>query len=159
MLVTLTDSLVENPFGTANGQTTVSEEENFWSRKLRYGRTAFKLWDDISLATAGTAVKVIDFSPKVNKIFIPSTFNHGSDTDCKIMLQYIPYLDYANYDPSFSSEYLLNTIVAAKTPFVFKFDGQIEVAYGGNIFAWVTPLTTAGKSYGVIHGIEVSARA
>lgn len=148
----------ENPFNTAVGQEVTSVEENFWSRKLRYGKTAFKLYDGIALPASGTFYNQF-YIPKVDKIFIPKTLSWGSDVDCVFRITYLPYANYDPYDATLGSEYLINTFIPAKTPFIYNFDGQLEILAGGNLGIQVIPKTTGGTAYFNFHGIEVSRHA
>ncbi|MEH7116063.1 hypothetical protein V7128_01390 [Neobacillus vireti] len=155
------DDLRENPFNTAVGQEVVSEEENFWSRKLRYGRTAYKMWNGVTLGNAGVITASSAFYPKVNKIFIPRLFTFSATVDVTLRFMYLPYKNFDTYDTS-SVEYLFSFNLPANQPFKHEFNGELEIQGdgAGYIAIQMTPVSTAGgKAEFSIWGIEVSQRA
>lgn len=153
------DDLRENPFNTAVGQEVTSVEENYWARKLRYGKTAFKLQDAFSLPASGSLGTVMTYVPRVNKIFIPDVLTFSADVDVIFKVNYVPYANYDPFDTSYAAEYLMNLYIPAKTPFVYNFTGGLEIGSGGSLTIQATPQASSGKAYSVIHGIEVSNRA
>lgn len=149
--------LRENPFFTAEGQEIVSVSENFWARKLRHGRTAFKVWDTTPI-TANQFTNYT-YNPSVDKIFIPDVMTFACDQDCSIRVGYIPIEKYDLFNPGYANEFIAVSFLKAGTPFVLKFDGNLEIHNPGGLIQFQVKSLTGGTVYACIHGIEVSKRA
>lgn len=149
--------LKENPFGTKHGQEVVSVEENYLARKLRYGRTAYKLYDGTAISTG--SIQSIPFTPTdPGKIFIPTLITYTSDVDTILRIAYIPNQYYEPYGVS-GLEYLAIVYLKAFTPYNLQLNGELEIHYNGNITYQITAVSASGHIYSCIHGIEVSERA
>jgi hypothetical protein len=152
----------ENPFNTAFGQSVVTVEENFWSRLLRYGRSAYKTWFEISIGAADSINALAEFVPTPNTVFIPKVLTFSASVDCLMYVLYKPASNYNVFESilSTTSEVYAVVRVTKNTPYTLYFDGDIQIAEGGNITVVVKPLSEAnGKVDGCIRGTEVTSRA
>lgn len=149
--------LRENPYGTKIGQEVVSLEESFWARKQRYGRNAFKTWDDEALAAGAFTQKQLDV--KLGTVFIPRVATFTSDVDCMFRIIYKIMSNQDTYQTGLSSEYLVNVYLKAYTPFVYKFDGELQLEHYGGFVGFQSKPSVAGKFWGCISGIEVAKNA
>lgn len=156
------ESQQENPFNTAFGQKIVAIEENFWSRMLRYGRSAYKTWFEITLGAAGSLNTQTQFTPSAQTTFIPKVLTVSASVDCLMYVMYLPASNYNVFENVLSTTQEVYAVfrVMANTPFALYFDGDLQVSDGGNISITVKPLTVANGVFdGCLHGVEVSNRA
>lgn len=158
-------SLMENPFFTKEGQIVVSPSETFWSRLWRYGRTAYKGWENETLTSNVTTNMAFTGMP--NKDFYLKLIQFSADVDCVVRIMVKPIEGFNAYKTSINGSddvFIDKEVVGlrylkAGDLFEMNFDGEIKTnANGGSVEIQVTPKGD-GVGYGLIRGMEVSEYA
>lgn len=143
----------ENPFQTPSGLTPMSIQESFESRLWREGLPVQAFNVDVAL-TAGVQADILGYTVSLGKEFIPLFISVSCDQDAVLQIQYITSITGTGYNSQgvwYETEYC-----KAGTPFRRTLKGEIRIpeTYGIHL---IVKSATAGKAYGTIYGIEVTA--
>lgn len=146
-------AILENPFGTANGQMVVSNSENFWARLRREGKMIKAYTTGISLTGTGAMQSVSSYAlvPSANHVLYVSKIICGSDVDTQFVLNMVSGVQDAG-------NHFFNFLVKAGESKEISFDGDIELIQSGSGHIDINSIaanTVAYNAMFTLYGYEV----
>ena len=156
---------MENPVVTATGDIVTSPSDTFWSRMQRIGRLYQGNVSKSALSTSGAYTQFGGVSAESGYLFYPQLCILTADAAVELALSVTPGTLAGNgtaNTPTLGGVGTIapfyNAFVAAGTPFVIQFNGDVFI--DGDVtsskLSFQAKTTTAGNGYAFVMGYEVS---